>query len=273
MRAPVQSTPIKVIGKGAGKLRICVPKTTQLYVRNGDNHYMAENEEKELEDQEGPPPEAILETEKQRDPDEAVFAEQAIHHYAAQALDQFRQGVEQALSAFTAWVESQNDPETFDNAGINAQIGSAFLEQMMSACGGKDTPIGAAMFGQLDSLIDEAAREEEQTSFFVEALASGARDFTWYLRDNLQSVLSNEWDQLRDLAYEGSTDFIAALHAFGMPRQDWSPTDMQSTLVAIADKLREGKPKTQEEAVEKDPKQEEEEQQQLLAQEEDKKAV
>ena len=58
---------------------------------------MAENEDKQLEDEDGPPPEAILETEQQRDPDEAVFAEQAIHHYADQVLDQFRQSVETAL--------------------------------------------------------------------------------------------------------------------------------------------------------------------------------
>jgi hypothetical protein len=273
MGAPVQSTPINVIGKGAGKLRICVPKTTQLYARNGDNQYMAENEEKKLEDEAGPPPEAILETEKQRDPDEAVLAEQAIHHYAAEALEQFRQSLETALSSFTAWVTSQNDPETFNNAGFNAQIGDAFLQQMMSACGGRDTPIGGAMYDELEGLVDQSVRQEEETSYFVEALSRGARDFTWYLRDNLQGVLSNEWDQLRDLAYEGSTDFIGALHAFGMPKQEWSPADMQSTMVAIAEKLREATPKTQEEAVEKDPKQEQEEQQQLLAQEEDKKAV
>ena len=51
---------------------------------------MAEDEDKKTEEEEGPPPEAILETEKQRDPDEAVFAEQAIHSYADQVLDQFR---------------------------------------------------------------------------------------------------------------------------------------------------------------------------------------
>src|SRR5258705_10883610 len=99
-------------------------------------------------------------------------------------------------------------------------------QQIIPASGGKVTPFGPAMFEQLDSLIDEAVREEEQTSFFVEALSRGARDFTWYLRDNLQGVLTNEWDQLRDLAYEGSTDFIVALHAFGMPKQDWSPLAM-----------------------------------------------
>jgi hypothetical protein len=232
---------------------------------------MAENEDKQLEEEDGPPPEAILETEKQRDPDEAVFAEQAIHHYAAEVLEQFRQSVETALSAFTAWVESQNSVEMFDNAGFNAQIGDVFLQQMMSACGGMDTPIGAAMHDQLDGLIDEAAREEEQTSYFVEALSRGTRDFSWYLRDNLQGVLTNEWDQLRDLAYEGSTDFIPALHAFGMPKPEWSPSDMQSTMVAIAEKLRDGAPKTQEEAVDKDPEKQEQEQEQVLVEEEDKK--
>ena len=234
---------------------------------------MAENEEKELADEEGPPPEAILETGNKRDPDEAVLAEQAIHHYAAQALDRFRDNVETALSAFSAWVESQPSSELLDNVGFNTQIGEVFLQQMMSACGGKDTPIGAAMFAELDGLVDEAAREEEETSYFVDALARGARDFTWYLRDNLHGVLTNEWDQLRDLAYEGSTDFIAALHAFGMPAPNWRPADMQSTMVAIAEQLRERTPKTQQEAVEKDPQQEEEEQQQLLLEQEEKKAV
>ncbi len=233
---------------------------------------MAENEDKKLEEgQDAPPPEAILETEKQRDPDEAVLAEQAIHHYAAQVLEQFRQSVESALASFTSWVESQNDPKVFDNGGFNAQIGDVFLEQMMRACGGMDTPIGAAMHEELDGVVDEAVREEEETSYFVEALSRGARDFTWYLRDNLQSVLTNEWDQLRDLAYEGSTDFIAALHAFGMPKAEWSPTDMQSTMVTIAEKLRDSTPKTAEEAVEKDPEQDKQEEQQLLAEEADKK--
>ena len=232
---------------------------------------MAEDEQKKVDGDQGPPPETVLETEKQRDPDEAVFAEQAILHYAAQVLDQFRNNVETALSAFTAWVESQNDPKVFNNQGFNAQIGDVFLQQMMAACGGQNTPIGTSMYEELEGLVDWAAREEEETSYFVEALSRAARDYTWYLRDNLQGVLSNEWDQLRDLAYEGSTDFIPALHAFGLPKAEWSPSGMNSTMIAIAEKVRDGAPKTQEEAVEKDPEQQEQEQQQVLAEEEDKK--
>ena len=233
---------------------------------------MAENADKQVgAGDQGPPPETVLETEKQRDPDEAVFAEQAIHHYANDVLDRFRESLETALTAFTSWVESQNDPKVFNNAGFNTQIGDVFLQQMMSACGGQDTPIGAAMYAELEGIVDQAVRDEEETSYFVEALSRGARDFTWYLRDNLQSVLSNQWDQLRDLAYEGSTDFIAALHAFGMPKAEWSPSDMQSTMVAIAEQLRDSTPKTPEEAVEKDPEQDKQEEQQLLANEEEKK--
>lgn len=232
---------------------------------------MAQEEDKKRDEGEGPPPETMLQTEKQRDPDEAAFAEQAIHAYAEEVLGGFRDGVEAALDGFTAWLESQQDAaETFDNAGFNAQIGDAFLQQMVSACGGQGTPIGAALFEQLDGLVDQQARDEHQASYFVTELSRAARDFTWYLRDNLSSVLGNEWDQLRDLAYEGSTDFIPALHAFGLPSRDWSPNDMQSTMQAIADKVRQGTPKTQEEAVDKDPKQQDEEQQQVLLEQEEK---
>ncbi|MDB4964451.1 MAG: hypothetical protein JWN44_140 [Myxococcales bacterium] len=235
---------------------------------------MAKEEEEEKKvDGDQPPPEAILETEKQRDPDEAAFAEQAIHAYAEEILQSFRENVETALDAFMAWVETNNTEQQFDNAGFTQQIGDVFLQQMLSACGGKDTPIGAAMLDQLGPLVELAVRQEQQSSFFVTELSRGARDFTWYLRDNLQSVLSNDWDQLRDLAYEGSQDFIPALHAFGMPAAEWSATDMQSAMTAIAEKLRDGAPKTQEEALDKDPKQEEEEQNQLLMEEEEKKAA
>jgi hypothetical protein len=232
---------------------------------------MAKEEEEKKSEGDQPPAETILETEKQRDPDEAAFAEQAIHAYAEEMLQSFRENIETALDAFMSWVEGNNTEQQFDNAGFTGQIGDVFLQQMMSACGGKDTPIGAAMIEQLSGVVDQAVRDEHETSFFVTELSRGARDFTWYLRDNLQSVLSNEWDQLRDLAYEGSRDFIPALHAFGMPAADWSATDMQAAMTAIAEKLRDNQPKTQEEAVEKDPKQEEEEQNQLLMEEEGKK--
>src|SRR5262249_18786741 len=112
-----------VIGKAAGKLRICgCDKPTQLLLRNCDNQYMAKDEEEKKQEGEQPPPETILETEKQRDPEEATFAEQAIHAYAEEILQTFRESVENALDGFMAWVESNNDGKLFDNAGFNTQI-------------------------------------------------------------------------------------------------------------------------------------------------------
>src|SRR5437870_475811 len=98
-----------------------------------------EDKKKPGEDQ--PPSETML-AEKQRDPDEASFAEQAIHEYANQCLEQFRESVESALDSFTAWLSSAAEAKTFDNAGFMSQVGEAFMQQMLKACGGADTPIG-----------------------------------------------------------------------------------------------------------------------------------
>jgi hypothetical protein len=223
---------------------------------------MAE-EEKKPDGGDAPPPETILDT-AQRDPDEAAFAEQAILEYAHEVLASFGDGVQSAVDAVAAWVESQNAAELFNNAGFAAQMGDAFLQQMLTACGGKDTPIGAALFEQLDGEVDQAARSDRDVASVMSDFGSSARDFAWYLRDNLQSVLSNQWDQLRDLAYEGSTDFIPAIHAFGLPEFGFSPTEMQSALITVADATRQNAPKTQQEAVEQDPEQKKDEQAQIL---------
>jgi len=232
---------------------------------------MAKDEDKKKEGEEDQPPSAtILETEKQRDPDEAVFAEQAIHEYANQVLDQFERSLATALDGVRAWVAGLADEQAVDGGAIDAELGEAFLQEMLQACGGKDSPIGAALFSELDGQIDQLLRSEEDASRFVDALQSEAVDFIHYLRDNLQSVLSHEWDQLRDLAYEGSTDFIPLLHALGMPELDWSPETMKAGLIAVAEKKEQAKPKTAEEAKEQDAEEEEKEQDQALLEEEEK---
>jgi hypothetical protein len=252
-------------------LRFSRRESTQLWLRICDNYHMAKEEEEKQAEEDQPPPETLLEQPKQRDPDEAVLAEQAIHEYAEEVLNQFRDQVENALADFAAWAAGQKDSAELDNPGFFEHIGHAFLKQMTAACGGKDTPIGAFIHQELDGVIDQAVRDEEELGMFVSQLSSGARDFTWSLRDNLQSVLSGQWDQLRDLAYEGSTDFISAIHAFGLPQASWKGADMKSSLVAMAEHARDRMPKTQEEARDRDPKQEEEEQEQTLIDEEEKK--
>jgi hypothetical protein len=234
---------------------------------------MATDEDKKQPGEDQPPPETIL-AEKQRDPDEAAFAEQAIQEYAAECLEQFRLSVETALDGFNAWISSQNTEQAFDNQGFFAQLGDAFVNQLLSACGGLDTPIGQALNDQIGGAMDQAMRDEAEISYFIVEMSRGARDFAWYLRDNLQTVLANQWDQLRDLAYEGSTDFIPAIHAFGLPSMSWNPADMQSALQSMAERFRESQPKTQEEAVDKDkPKEEEQQQEELMEEDAAKKAA
>jgi hypothetical protein len=229
---------------------------------------MAEDEKKPQDSDSESPSETMLATEQQRDPDEAVLAEEAIHSYANEALEQFRQQVEMAMGNVTAWVEGHADQ--LDAGSVGPQLGEAFLSQMVSACGGMDSPIGAAIYEQLEGEIDQLVRDESEAGRLVDGLSMAARDFDWYLRDNLQSVLSHQWDQLRDLAYEGSTDFVAALHAFGLPQLDFSGGGLQSGLIAVGETVLSQQPKTQDEAVERDPEQEKQEQAQALLEADEK---
>src|SRR5256885_1344971 len=120
---------------------------------------MAEDEQKKQGEGAPPPSETVLDSvQQERDPDEAVFAEDAIHTYAESALDSFRQTTEMSLDAVTAWIEGQASTETLDNSGVTARLGSSYLELMLSAFGGKDTPIGAKFFEQVDGVVDQAVR-------------------------------------------------------------------------------------------------------------------
>jgi hypothetical protein len=231
---------------------------------------MAEDEQKKGEGA-PPPTETILETQTQeRDPDEAVLAEQSIHHYAMEALDHFRQAAEKALDGVISWIDSQASVEELNHNGVTSKLGSSYLNLLLGAVGGKDTPIGAKMFEQLDSEVDQAVRNELEATAVVDTLSRAARDFSWYIRDNLQYVLSHQWDQLRDLAYGGSTEFVGLLHAKGLPKFSWTGDALQSGMIAVGENVLSNKPKTAEEAEDKDPKRQEQEQQQILVQEEEK---
>jgi hypothetical protein len=231
---------------------------------------MAEEEDKKQEGGE-PPPETILETKVQeRDPDEAVFAEQAIQSYASEALEVFRDKIQTGLDGVVAWIDSQPNREELANGALTARMGQAFQHQMMQACSGQDTPIGAIAFRELDFLLDEAIRDEQDPSLFVQELSTGARDFAWYVRDNLQAILTNEWDQVRDLAYEGSRDFVPALHALGLPQFSWTAEGMQSGMIATGELVAQQRPRTQEEALEKDVEAEEQAAEQVMLEEEAK---
>lgn len=217
---------------------------------------MAEDDKKNPnEDPNQPPTEEQLATEK-RDPDEAVFAEQAIREYAGWVIDTFLQNVEQATSDFAAWVSSQTEQATFNDAGFFDQAQKAFSDQILSMCGGADSPVGQVMASQLNDTISMAIRDESEASFFIDQMWRAARDGAWYLRDNVQAILSNQWDSLLDLAYEGSTEFIPVIHQFGLPPADWNPSDLSGNLIATGEAYAATVPKKQEEAMEEAPKEE-----------------
>ena len=211
-----------------------------------------DEEKKQLdEEDDNKPNETILEKKEQRDPDEMVFAEQAIHHYATDVLDMFQDQVDMAMSQVESFISSQTDNQAFNEIGFLEQMGGNFLEQAMTLFGGRDTPIAQAVFPMIDGAIDQSSREG-QAQTFVHDIGVSLRDAAWYLRDNLQSVLSNQWDELRDLAYEGSTDFIPALHGYGLPQVDFDSKQLSDPLIEEAQKYLDALPKEKEEKIEQE---------------------
>lgn len=209
---------------------------------------MAEEEKKPGEGEDQPPSETVLE--KQRDPDEAVFAEQAIHEYATWILDQFRESALGAIDGLSSWIASQADPSVFDNNALFAQLNDAFMGASLDAFGGAGTPIATAMQPILSGAVDQAERQEKQASYFVTEMQRAMRDATWYLRDNLQGILANQWDQIRDLAYEGSTEFIPVLHQLGLPALNFDAAGFTAKLSATADAYRQTVPQKKEQVEE-----------------------
>jgi hypothetical protein len=188
-----------------------------------------------------------------RDPDEAVFAEQAILHYAHWILEQMQPQLEDAIDSAANWFLSQPNASEFNNLGLIEAEGKVYLDQMAEVFGGRESPTFAHLFPELDGKVDQAARYGDMSAFFQE-LKTAARDACWYLRDNLQSVLSAQWDSLRDLAYEGSTEFIPVLHKMGLPKAGLDGTKMTQSFIKEAEAFKKNMPEKQAEAEDKEGK-------------------
>src|SRR4051812_46947393 len=96
------------------------------------------------EEEDNKPNETILEKEE-RDPDEAVFAEQAIHHYAGDVLEAFRDQAEMAMSQLESFVMSQTEKDSMNERFFLEGMGQVFMDQIMGVFGGKDSPIATAV--------------------------------------------------------------------------------------------------------------------------------
>jgi hypothetical protein len=235
----------------------------------------------ELDDDENKPDQEIFLGKEQRDPDEAVFAEQAIHHYAEDALQMFRDQVDSAMSDLSAFFSAQTQKEDLDNGFFLQELGDAFLGQALDAFGGADSPIGRALYSDLAAAIGQAAFTESSHQF-VHELKTAMHEATHNVRENLDSMLSNEWDELRDLAYEGNTDFIAALHAYGLPAIDFDGKTLSQPMMDASQQYLDNLPKEKEESIdqtqvdefaEQEAKMEEPEVQNLIEEEEEKEVV
>lgn len=211
---------------------------------------MAKEEEQEIEaEDENKPDETILEEKPPRDPDEMVFAEQAIHHYADQVMTQFRDSIESAMSAVSGFLSSQVDTNPQLDASFQQAMATSFMDHLLEQCGGADTPIGIAMYEQIERHINALLSTEGEASDLVTDLGGYAIDATYQVEDNLESVLSGDWDNLRDLAYEGATDFIPVLHALGMPEANSSQHEMSEPMIADAQAVLDALPKKTEETI------------------------
>src|SRR5207253_4588935 len=93
------------------------------------------DDQKQLDDDEDKPNKEIFLEKEQRDPDEAVFAEQAIRHYASDVIDMFRDQVESAMSELQSFLSAKTEKDDLNNGYFLETLGSAFLEKSMDLFG------------------------------------------------------------------------------------------------------------------------------------------
>jgi hypothetical protein len=208
---------------------------------------MAKSEEEDKKPGEGGPPNETIFGKQERDPDEAVFAEQAIHHYAHWVLEQVGPKLEDAIESVSNWFLSQNESAMLNNNGLLEAEGKVILDEMANLFGGAKTPIAQAVIPEIAHQSDEAVRDGQAHSYFYEMRAA-LRDACWYIRDNLQGILSNHWDQLRDLAYEGNREFVPVIHKLGLPKIETDGKQLADRLVKEAEEFKKTVPKEKEEA-------------------------
>ena len=210
---------------------------------------MAQEEEGKRpgEDEETPPSEVFLAP--TWDPTAAAFAEQTIHEYATWVLDPLRETLADAFESFSDWTLSQADHASFNQGGFLDQIGRVYLDQMMALFGGSSSPVGRSLFSMLDGAVDQTVRQEVEVGPALVELSRAARDACSYLRDNFPAILSHQWDELCDLAYQGSTDFIPVVHQLGLPSAEVNGTEITNRSIAQAEAYRSSRPRAQEEAL------------------------
>ena len=197
-------------------------------------------EKKQGETEDQPPVAETILASNTRQPDETVVAEDAIRGFTTQRMSDFYAQVEGAIDTLESWIMTQGEDAkaVFAQRGFYDSIGDRFISQLLDVAGGKGTPIMDALARETDNTVSWAMHAESDMGQFINYMRRGARDACWYVRDALPSIVASQWPQLLDLAYEGATDFIPAMHAMGLPGLSFKPAEFSDKLVAHADAYR-----------------------------------
>lgn len=179
--------------------------------------------------------------ERTRDPDEAVIAEEAIHHYTEYTTNQFQKAMRGELRRFRHWVASHPNPAEFNNPAFFQQAGSAFLQALVGQLGGASSPVMDALLPQLQQIEQSAATMEDMPDF-LRTLEQSLNLTSDTLNNSLPTVLAPYWRELTEKGYEGELNFVPLLHSLGVPHSTIGHQRIASRRVA-AKMIAAGKPR------------------------------
>lgn len=212
-----------------------------------------ETEDKKKPGDGAPPPtsETIL-AKPTKDAGEAANAEHSIRGYLTERLAEWNEQMQDAIDTLDTWIASQTQEAQagFDQRGYFDALGDRFLGELYDVAGGRGTPIMDALAGEANNTVSFAQHSEFEAHYFLVQLQRSVRDACWYVRDAAPSVLSNQWPELLDLAYQGSTEFVPALHALGLPLRNFKPAELSGRLVEHAQAWRDARQPAKEQATE-----------------------
>jgi hypothetical protein len=95
-----------------------------------------------------------------------------------------------------------------------------------------------AIVAEVHNTVAFAEHSDFSAYLFINEMRRSVRDACWYMRDACQSVLSNQWADLLDLATSGSVEFVPVLFTMGLPSDAFKAADFADGLTSHSDAYR-----------------------------------
>ena len=192
-----------------------------------------EADKKNDDNKPGPVAETILEGASNKG-DNTVEAEMNIRSFVGRRLEEFHNQVQGAIDKLEIWILSQSDEsrQSFDTYGFFGFLGDAFIRELHLLAGGKGAPLMDVIAREVYNTTSWAQHAEHDVGGFIYHMRRSIRDASWFVRDNVGAVLSNQWPQLLKLGAEGSYDFVGPLLQLGLPSVNFNPAEFGDRLVA-----------------------------------------